>query len=133
KLPALCLIASAIFASPLAAEEWRSVSSLIGESRYGEKFERYDHVNPDAPKGGTVNLVAIGTFDSFNPFITRGSAAAGLSLGGGLLYDTLMAQSVEEPGTSYPLIAEAFKYPEDYSSATYRINPAARFQDGHPI
>ena len=52
----------------------------------------YDYVNPNAPKGGTLNSVAAGAFDSFNPFIVQGSAAAGLSYQGGLLYDTLMDQ-----------------------------------------
>ncbi len=118
----------------MAQDNWRTVSSLIGKSKYAEKFERYDHVNPDAPKGGTVNLIAIGAFDSFNPFIVRGTPAAGLTaFTGGLPYDTLMAQSVEEPGTSYPLLAEAFRYPDDYSSATYRLNPKARFHDGKPV
>ncbi len=121
-------------ASAMAEDGWRTVSSLIGKSKYENGFKRYDHVNPDAPKGGTLNLVAIGTFDSFNPFIVRGTPAAGLAaFGGGLPYDTLMAQSVEEPGTSYPLIAEAFKYPTDYSSATYRIDPDARFHDGRAV
>ncbi len=134
RLHTLVLLVSAAICAPSLAQEWRTVSSLIGESRYQDGFERYDHVNPDAPKGGILNLVAIGTFDSFNPFIIRGTPAAGLAaFGGGLLYDTLMSQSVEEPGTSYPLIAEAFRYPEDYSSAAYRIDPRARFQDGHPI
>lgn len=116
-----------------AAQEWRATSSLIGESKYGDKFERYDYVNPEAPKGGTLNAVAIGTFDSFNPFIVRGTSAAGLAEFGGLLYDTLMQQATDEPGTSHPLIAEAFTYPEDYSSATYRINPEAKWHDGKPI
>ena len=117
-----------------AEDGWRTVSSLIGKSKYENGFERYDHVNPNAPKGGTLNLVAIGTFDSFNPFIVRGTPAAGLTaFTGGILYDTLMAQSAEEAGTSYPLLAEAFKYPDDYSSATYRINSNARFHDGTPV
>ncbi len=126
--------AVALVMFPAVADEWRSVSSLIDPDAEKTTFERYDHVNPDAPKGGTVNLVATGTFDSFNPFIVRGTAAAGLAgFTGGLLYDTLMQQSISEPSTSYPMIAEAFKYPADYSSATYRINPQAKFQDGKPI
>lgn len=117
-----------------AEDEWRTISSLIGKSKYENGFTRYGYVNPDAPKGGILNGIATGTFDSFNPFIVRGSAAAGLrAFGGGLPYDTLMAQSTEEPGTSYPLIAEAFKYPGDYSSTTYRIDPRARFHDGEPV
>jgi microcin C transport system substrate-binding protein len=117
-----------------SAEEWRTTDSLIGESRYGEDFKHYDHVNPDAPKGGTVNYTVVGTFDSFNPYIVQGSPAAGLAgFTGGLLYDTLMEQSVDEPSTSHVLVAEAFKFPEDFSSATYRLNPKAKWHDGKPI
>jgi len=116
------------------ADEWRTVSSLIGSSKYENGFPHYDYVNPNAPKGGTLNSVTSGTFDSFNPFIPRGTSAAGLAeFGGGLLYDTLMSQATDEPGTSHPLIAEAFQYPEDFSTATYRLDPKAHWHDGQPI
>lgn len=115
------------------AERWRTTSSLINEDAGTRPFERYDHVRPDAPKGGTLNTAAFGTFDSFNPFIVRGTPAAGLTSFGGVLWDTLMQQSVAEAGTSHPLIAEAFSYPPDYSSATYRIDARARWHDGEPI
>jgi microcin C transport system substrate-binding protein len=130
-------LAAAIFASSLlsaSADEWRTSDSLTGESRYGQDFKRYDHVNPDAPKGGTLNSTVVGTFDSFNPYIVQGSPAAGLAaFGGGLLYDTLMEQSVDEPSVSHALVAEAFKFPDDFSSATYRLNPKAKWHDGKPI
>lgn len=115
------------------AQEWRTNSSLIDVDSEKKPFERYSYVNPEAPKGGTLNSVALGTFDSFNPFIVRGTAAAGFSNFGGFLWDTLMQQSTEEPSTSHPLIAEAFRYPDDYSWAAYRINPEARWHDGEPI
>ncbi len=112
---------------------WHSATSLIGEPKYPEGFRHYDYVNPDAPKGGTLNQVAVGTFDSFNPFIVRGAVAAGLGPTGGYLYDSLMDQSTDQPGTSYGLIAEAVRHPADFSSATIRLNPAARWHDGQPI
>lgn len=126
------LLAGLIVASPAAAGDWLTSSALIGKSRY-EKFERYDFVNPDAPKGGTLNDAVPGSFDSLNPFIVRGDPAVGLSAFGGLLYDTLFQQSIDEPGVSHPLVAEAFRYADDYSSATYRLDPKARFHDGSPI
>ena len=133
----LALAATATFAFlttlPALAVEWRSTSSILGEEIEVEDFQRYSHVNPEAPKGGTLNSVSSGTFDSFNPFIVRGTPAAGLNYFGGLLYDTLMAQSLEIAGTSHGLIADAFKYPDDYSSATYRIDEKARWHDGQPI
>jgi len=118
---------------PASEPEWRTSSSLIDEEAETEAFARYPYVNPDAPKGGTLNSVVSGTFDSFNPFIVRGTPAAGLSNFGGFLWETLMQQSPDKASTSNPLIAEAFRYPDDYSSATYRINPAARWHDGKPI
>lgn len=128
-IPALVLLGTAA-----DAQEWHTTSSLMGASKYGETFERYDYVNPVAPKGGTLNSVANGSFDSLNPYIVRGTPAAGLvPFGGGLLYDTLMEQSIDEPSVSHPLLAEAYKYPEDYSSATYRLDPRAKWHDGQPV
>lgn len=122
------------YGAPAHSDEWRTTSSLLSESKYGENFQRYDYVNPDAPKSGTLNSVAQGTFDSFNPYIVQGTPAAGFAgFGGGLLYDTLMEQSIDEPGVGHPLIADAYKYPDDYSSATYRLDPRAKWHDGQPI
>lgn len=131
---ALAAILLAAPATLAAAQEWRTSSSLMGDSKYGENFQRYDYVNPDAPKGGTLNSTAVGTFDTFNPFIVQGTPAVGFAeFGGGLLYDTLMEQSTDEPSVSHPLLADAYKYPDDYSSATYRLNPDAKWHDGKPI
>lgn len=116
-------------ALPASADEWRTTSSLIAENAETAPFERYPYVNPDAPKGGTLNSTAFGTFDSFNPFIIRGTPAAGITQ----VWETLMEQSPDEAGTSHALIAEAFKYPDDYSSATYRLSKDARWHDGTPI
>ena len=83
-----------------SADEWRTTSSLIGQSKYGDDFQHYDYVNPAAPKGGTLNTVVSGAFDSFNPYIIQGAAGAGFAaFGGGLLYDTLMEQATDEGGT----------------------------------
>lgn len=112
---------------------WLHGAALFGELKYGPDFKHYDHVNPDAPKGGVDDEIAYGGYDSFNPFVVRGRPAAGLTYSGGLLYDTLLEQSVDQPSASYALIADAFRYPPDFSSATYRIDPRARFHDGTPI
>ena len=41
-------------------------------------FPYFPYVNPNAPKGGEVTLASIGTFDSFNPFILRGTSTLGM-------------------------------------------------------
>jgi len=81
---------------------WHHATSLTGEAKYPQGFKHYDYVNPQAPKGGTLNQVTVGTFDTLNPYVVQGVPAAGLSgLGGGMLYDTLMDQSVDQSSTSY--------------------------------
>ncbi len=113
--------------------KWHNGSTLFGELKYGEDFDHYDHVNVNAPKGGTLNQAAFGGFDSFNPFVVRGRPAAGLSYQGGLLYDSLFTQSVDQPSASYGLVADAFRFADDYSWAVFRLNPKARWHDGKPI
>jgi microcin C transport system substrate-binding protein len=103
--------------------------SLIGTPKYGPDFKHFDWVNPDAPKGGRVRQWYIGSFDSLNPFPVKGNSAVGLQL----IYDTLMAQSPDEAGTAYGLVAEWVSYPDDYSSATFELRKEARFHDGKPI
>ncbi|MFY8152480.1 MAG: extracellular solute-binding protein, partial [Hyphomicrobiales bacterium] len=68
-------------------------------------------------------------FDSINFVPTRGVAAAGI----GYLYQTLMTSSLDEASTEYPELAEAVRYPADYAWVSYRLNPAARWNDGKPV
>ncbi|MBX4425683.1 hypothetical protein K4G86_20560, partial [Mycobacterium tuberculosis] len=88
-----------------------------------------DYVNPRAPKGGTLTLAAIGTFDNFNRYALRGNPAVRTEA----LYDTLFTTSDDEPGSYYPRIAERARYAEDYSWVEIALNPRARFHDGTPI
>ncbi len=117
-----------------AEPEWRTGTSLLGELKYGADFKHYDYVNPDAPKGGTLNQTSEGSFDSLNPYVVQGTPASGLgALGGGQLYDTLMSQSLDQVGTNYPLIAQSVAYPDDFSWVKFKLNPAAKWHDGEPI
>ena len=103
--------------------------SLIGEPKYPADFTHFDFVNPDAPKGGVARLPSIGGFDSLNPVLYRGERAAGL----GIVYESLMSDSLDEPSTAYGLIAETASYPDDYSSVTFTLNEKARWHNGTPI
>jgi microcin C transport system substrate-binding protein len=103
--------------------------AMSGEPKYGPGFEHFDYVNPNAPKGGRVRLSAIGTFDSFNPFISKGVAADGIAL----TTDTLTVQADDEPFTQYGLIARSIEMPPDRSWVAFHLDPRARFHDGTPI
>ncbi len=114
--------------------QWETQPTLTEPSKYGPNFQHYGHVNPNAPKGGTLNMVAIGTFDSLNPYIVAGTPPQGLvPLFGGLLYDVLLEHSLGQGGLCYPSIGMAIKYPKDYSWVKIKLNPKARWHDGTPI
>ena len=103
--------------------------AMHGKPKYGENFKHFEYVNPLAPKGGKLINEAMGTFDSFNPFILKGVKAAGL----GLIYDSLMVGSSDEAFTNYGLIAESIIVPEDRSWVSFNLNPDAKWHDGRPI
>jgi microcin C transport system substrate-binding protein len=119
--------------APAATDEkaWRHGLSLFGDLKYPPGFKRFDYVNPDAPKGGAVRLLGLGTFDNFNFVVesVKGNIAPGIEL----MFDTLIVQALDEVSTAYGLLAESMTYPADYSLVTYRLRSDARFHDGHPV
>jgi microcin C transport system substrate-binding protein len=105
--------------------------SLFGEPKYPSDFKQFDYVRADAPKTGLVRFGVIGTFDNFNLVVaaTRGSLGSFVTA----VFETLMVPSLDEVSTEYGLLAEAVRFPADFSSATFRLRPQARFQDGKPV
>lgn len=94
-------------------------------------FTHFPYVNPEAPQGGRIVLGVQGTFDSLNPFPVKGlTAAHGIV---NLIVEPLMRRSLDEPFTLYPLVARTVEVPEDRSSATFHLDPRARFSDGKPV
>jgi microcin C transport system substrate-binding protein len=110
---------------------WRHALSTFGDVKYPADFKRFDYVNPDAPKGGTVRMFELGTFDNFNVVIDglKGSLANGAML----ILQSLTTRSQDEPVTAYGMLAEAAAYPDDFSYVIYRLHPAARWHDGTAV
>lgn len=135
--PALGAATGLPVASPARAEAatgetvWRHALSLFGNVKYPADFTRFDYVNPDAPKGGSVRQIAIGTFDNFNPVIegVKGSIAGAV----GLIYESLTTPSEDEVSTEYGALAETMSHPDDFSSVTYRLRAQAKWHDGEPV
>lgn len=128
-LAATLALAAPAFADPAQNGPWLTATSLIGQPKYQPGFKHYDYVNPDAPKGGTVRLSSMGSFDTFNPVLDQGEPADGI----GLVYEALMDRSLDETSGEYSLLADAVAFPPDISSATFRMNPKAKWQDGTPV
>ena len=103
----------------------------FGAPKYGTDFAHFDYVSPNAPKGGQFRQLATGTFDTLNPFILKGTPAAGI----GLIFETLLTGSLDEVDTSaeYGLIAQSIEVPEDYAWVVFNLRPEAQWHDGKPI
>lgn len=107
--------------------------ALWGDLKYPAGFAHFDYVRVDAPKGGELRLVSnqrVSTFDKYNPFTMRGNAPAYLSA---MMFDSLLAGSMDETGSAYGLLAQDVVVPEDGLSATFRLRPQARFHNGDPV
>jgi len=103
---------------------------MYGDPALPPDFVSYPQANPDAPKGGRIVFGENGSFDSLNPFILKGSAAAGISA---LTVETLMGRSYDEPFTLYGLLAESVETDEARTYVEFTLREAARFSDGSPV
>jgi microcin C transport system substrate-binding protein len=101
--------------------------AMHGDMKYGPDARHFEYVNPDAPKGGAMRIAVIGTFDTLNPYIIKGSPAPG----GGV--ETLMTQSQDEAFTEYGLLAESVETPPDRSWVAFTLRKEARWHDGKPV
>ncbi|HEY1541930.1 MAG TPA: extracellular solute-binding protein [Xanthobacteraceae bacterium] len=112
------------------ADEPRFAIAMHGEPELAPGFTALPYVNPDAPKGGQLVQGALGTFDSLNPYIIKGEPAISLH---GYVVESLLARSYDEPFTLYGLLARSVETDEARSYVTFRLDPRAKFSDGHPV
>lgn len=103
--------------------------AMHGDPKYPADFTHFDYVNAEAPKGGTLKMAAIGTFDSLNPYIIKGVPAAGTPH----IYESLLKQSDDEHFTMYGLLAKSIEMPEDRSWVIFNLHKTAKWHDGQPL
>lgn len=117
------------FAGQVDGVQGTHAIAMHGAVKYGPGFRHFDYVNPQAPTGGTMRLHRIGTFDSFNSFIVKGSPAADV----GRIYNSLCTRSADEALTMYGEMAEKIYMPEDRSWVAFKLHTSARWHDGKPV
>ncbi|WP_445005457.1 extracellular solute-binding protein [Halomonas mongoliensis] len=129
------LLPFAPVAADPAAPHSEAVATVHGLALYDAPelpadFSHFPHVNPEAPSGGTLTQAAVGgSFDSTNPFIIRGTPAAGLFE----IYDTLVESNPGEPFSVYGLLAEGMRLDPERTWIEFDLRPEARFHDGEPV
>jgi microcin C transport system substrate-binding protein len=120
--------------------------TILGEPALPADFQSFPYVNAAAPKGGDVNLADVGSFDSFNPFILRGTAevhvvgpwivlpgGSGSGSSVGHVWESLLTSSADEIATGYGHLAETIETPADKSWVAFNLRPEAKFSDGTPV
>lgn len=127
----VCLIFLGV--NPLLADKQYGIA-MHNDLKYPKGFNNFDYVNPNAPKGGTLKLGVVGTFDSTNPYLTKGTPPVGLSvLTERMVFESLMQRSIDEPFSLYSGIAESVEVAPDRSWITFYLDPRAKWADGKPI
>lgn len=104
--------------------------AMYGEPALPQDFVSLPYANPDAPQGGRFVFAEVGSFDSLNPFILRGSAPWGVNL---LTVQSLLGRSYDEPFTLYAVLAESVETDSARSFVEFTLREGARFSDGSPV
>lgn len=128
---AVAFILAVNLATAAAADD--HAIAMHGGTKYPPGFAAFDYVNADAPKGGTLRLHAIGSFDTLHPYVIKGRGAVGLHHGNGLYFETLAKRSQDEPFSLYGLLAEKIEMPEERGWIEFTLREEARFSDGTPV
>lgn len=133
-LTSVALVLGTMTAQAEQIAEPQAAMAMHGEVKYKDGFTHFDYVNPDAPKGGILKQYAIGSFDSVNPFIVKGTPVAGLTfLEQNFLYDSLMTQGHDEPFSMYCLLCETVERDPANMKIAFNLRKEAKWHDGKPI
>ena len=130
KLRGLALSAIVAVAGQTAFADPQYAIAMYGDPALPPDFVALPYANPDAPFGGRVVSAEVGTFDSLNPYIQKGSVPWQLT---SLISETLMGRSLDEPFTEYGLLAESVETGPNREWVEYTLRPEARFSDGSPV
>ena len=125
----LLLFTSTAYASDSTIQTAHALA-LYGAPRYGADFEHFDYVNPEAPKGGTIRLAAIGTYDNLNPFVLKGCFRRWVPA-------DLQPPVHQITGRAFHRacgqLAARMHMPEDRSWVLFELREEARWHDGEPV
>ena len=130
KLRGLAVGAVVSLVGQLAAAEPQYAIAMYGQPALPPDFVALPYANVDAPFGGRVVTAEVGTFDSLNPFVQKGSVPWQLSY---LVSETLMGRSLDEPFSLYGLLAESVDTGPNREWVEFTLRPEARFSDGSPV
>lgn len=104
--------------------------AMYGDPALPPDFAALPYANPNAPTGGKIVTSSIGTFDSLNPFIRKGTVHWQLRF---LIGESLMGRSLDEPFSLYGVLAESIETGPNREWVEFTLRPEAKFSDGSPV
>jgi peptide/nickel transport system substrate-binding protein len=116
--------------APLVQADPAHGIAMYGAPALPPDFVSLPYANAHAPKGGRIVTGNVGSFDSLNPFILRGTPPWQLV---SLTHETLMGRSFDEPFSLYGLLAESVETDAARTWVEFTLRPEARFSDGSPV
>ena len=124
-----CLLVSAAMGAQANDTAVHGIA-MHGKPALAADFPHLPYADPRAPKGGTIALGELGSFDSLNPLIVKGIAVSGVRE---YVYESLLGRALDEPFSLYGALAKHIETPDDRRSITFHLDPDARFSDGTPV
>ena len=120
----LALAAQSAFAEP------RHGIAMYGDPALPPDFVSLPYANAEAPKGGRIVTAEVGSFDSLNPFIRKGSVPWQLRF---FLGESFMGRSLDEPFSLYGVLAESVETGPNREWVEFTLREGAEFSDGSPV
>lgn len=117
-------------AGQIAAAEPQHSIAMYGDPALPPDFVSLPYANPDAPKGGQIVTAEVGSFDSLNPFIRKGSVPWQLRF---FLGESFMGRSLDEPFSLYGVLAESVETGPNREWVEFTLREGAAFSDGSPV
>ena len=124
------LAAALALCAATARAEPQHGMAMYGDPALPPDFVALPYANPDAPTGGAIISAEVGTFDSLNPYVLKGTVPWQLT---SLITESLMGRSLDEPFTLYGLLAESVETDPERTWVEFTLRPEARFSDGSPV
>ncbi len=103
---------------------------MYGEPALPPDFVALPYANPDAPTGGALVTANVGSFDSLNPYILKGSVHWQMRY---LIGESLMGRSLDEPFSLYGVLAETIETGPNREWVEFVLREEAAFSDGSPV
>ncbi|MFK7823100.1 MAG: extracellular solute-binding protein [Oligoflexales bacterium] len=125
----LHLLVLTLFLPCTHALGWEGIA-VHGSPKYKEGFTHLEYSDPKAPKGGRLVLGWTGTFDTLNPFSTKGISPLLLS---NLVFQNLGQSTLDETFSQYPELSDSFSLADDKLSMLIKLKKHAKFSDGKPV